>query len=282
MTPAYTEDALIEQPAIALFAELGWETANCYHEFEGGRRIGRETSGDVVLVDRLRTALERLNPDAPAEAIGQAIDELARDRSAMNDVAANRELYKLIKDGAQTSPLPMGEEPGNDGTSTLRVIDWNPPANNGFFLASQLWVTGDLYKRRADLVGFVNGLPLVFIELKASHRRLRYAFDDNLRDYRDTIPHLLTRPDLSLTKAEVRRVKKVARDLLKTLVDEKLTLDWRMKQQSRAAVQVAIAGMLEALPERYSIDIYQHKCDQVYQHVYESYSGAGQSEYASQ
>ena len=83
MPPAYTEDALIEQPAIALFGELGWETANCFHEFEGGPRIGRETSGEVVLVDRLRAALERLNPGAPAEAIGQAVDELTRDRSAM-------------------------------------------------------------------------------------------------------------------------------------------------------------------------------------------------------
>ncbi len=48
----------------------------------------------------------------------------------------------------------------------------------------------DLYHKRADLVGFVNGIPLVFIELKASHRNLKHAYDDNLRDYRDTIPHL--------------------------------------------------------------------------------------------
>ncbi|MDO9324733.1 MAG: HsdR family type I site-specific deoxyribonuclease, partial [Methanoregula sp.] len=73
---------------------------------------------------------------------------------------------------------------------TVRVIDWNTPANNDFFLASQFWITGDLYKRRADLIGFVNGIPLVFIELKASHRNLKRAFDENLRDYKTAIPRL--------------------------------------------------------------------------------------------
>ena len=80
-----------------------------------------------------------------------------------------------------------------DGTTLpekLTVIDWENPENNDFLLVSQLWVHSDLYHRRADLVGFVNGIPLVFIELKASHRNLKHAYDDNLSDYRDTIPHL--------------------------------------------------------------------------------------------
>lgn len=72
----------------------------------------------------------------------------------------------------------------------MQIIDWNEPQRNDFFLASQLWVSGEMYRRRADLVGFVNGLPLLFIELKASHRKLKEAFDKNLRDYKDTIPHL--------------------------------------------------------------------------------------------
>lgn len=72
--------------------------------------------------------------------------------------------------------------------TTVRVIDWTDPAANDFFLASQFWIAGDMYKRRADLIGFVNGLPLVFVELKAAHRHLKDAYDHNLRDYRDTIP----------------------------------------------------------------------------------------------
>jgi len=70
----------------------------------------------------------------------------------------------------------------------VKAIDWNEPKNNDFLLASQLWVTGEMHKRRTDLIGFVNGIPLLFIELKASHNLLKNAYNDNLRDYKDTIP----------------------------------------------------------------------------------------------
>jgi type I restriction enzyme R subunit len=193
MPAAYTEDALIEQPAIAMFGELHWETANCFHEFEqaGGSPLGRETPSEVVLVSRLRPALEKLNPDLPAEAITKAIEELTRDRSVMSPAAANREIYRLIKDGVKVKAggkAEGGKQRGDEETVTVKVIDWEKPENNDFFLASQFWISGDMYKRRADLVGFVNGLPLVFIELKASHKRLEDAYNKNLRDYKDTIP----------------------------------------------------------------------------------------------
>ena len=83
-----------------------------------------------------------------------------------------------------------GGHAGDEETFTVRVIDWDHPDRNDFFLASQFWITGEIYKRRADLVGFVNGLPLVFVELKASHKRLEHAFRDNLRDYKTAIPQL--------------------------------------------------------------------------------------------
>ncbi|MGQ0600826.1 MAG: type I restriction endonuclease subunit R, partial [Anaerolineales bacterium] len=73
---------------------------------------------------------------------------------------------------------------------TVRVIDWDTPANNDFFIASQLWISGEMYKRRTDLIGFVNGLPLVFVELKAHHRHLKTAYENNLRDYKTAIPQL--------------------------------------------------------------------------------------------
>ena len=82
-----------------------------------------------------------------------------------------------------------------NSTETLRVIDWATPANNEFFLASQMWVAGDMYRRRCDLLGFVNGLPLVFIELKKPAVPLRSAFDDNLRDYRSQSVQQLFHPN---------------------------------------------------------------------------------------
>jgi len=192
MTPppgGYSEDALVEQPAIALLSTLGWESFNAYREFDHGvSPLGRETKAEVVLKTRLRLALLRLNPDVAVESIHQAIEELARDRSRMSAVAANREIYLLLKSGVRVSVA----DPDGDGeiVEVVRVVDWENSANNDFLLCSQFWVTGEMHTRRADLVGFVNGLPLLFVELKATHRRLEAAWKDNLRDYKDTVPQL--------------------------------------------------------------------------------------------
>ena len=185
----YTEDELVERPAIDLFKSLGWTTANCYQEtFGPGGTLGRETTNEVVLVSRLRPALERLNPDLPAEALQLAIEQLTRGRGTKSPVEANRDVYELLKDGVKIS-VP-GANYGDEAVETVRLIDWNEASNNDFLLTSQLWITGEMYKRRTDLLGFVNGIPLVFIELKAIHKRLENAYKDNLRDYRDTIPQL--------------------------------------------------------------------------------------------
>jgi type I restriction enzyme R subunit len=103
MPHADTEDQLVEQPAIGLFAELGWQvagpppTAGVVGEPRDAGLLGRETKGEVVFVPRLRAALEKLNPTLPAEAIAAAIDELTRDRSATLLEQANREVYRLLK-----------------------------------------------------------------------------------------------------------------------------------------------------------------------------------------
>jgi len=186
----YSEDALVEQPAIALFAAMEWETVNGFHEFDqaGSSPLGREAKTEVVLTRRLRPVLERLNPDLPANAFDQAIEELIRDRSAMAPAQANREIYLLLKNGVQVkTPAPDGE---GETVESVKLIDWKTPASNDFLLVSQFWVTGEMYTRRADLVGFVNGIPLVFIELKAAHARLETAYTDNLSDYRNAIPQL--------------------------------------------------------------------------------------------
>ena len=177
----YSEDTLVEQPAIKLLAELGWEMVR-------SRDLNRETQSDAILTARLRPALKRLNPHVPPEAIDQAIAELTRNRYSMSLVAANRELYHLLKNGVRTTVT----DSENDGETVeiVRVIDWDEPANNDFLLCSQFRLTGEMHTRRADLVGFVNGLSLVLIELKAVHRRLQTAYNDNLRDYKDAVPHL--------------------------------------------------------------------------------------------
>ena len=166
MPRANTENQLVEQPAIQLFAVLGWNTASAFDEAMGPTgTLGRETTADVVLVPRLRAALERLNPTATPEAVALAIEALTRNRATMSLVAANREVYDLLKTGVPVS-VPDREH-GGQKTERLRVIDWQQPlVGNDFLLVSQMTVTGALYTVRPDLIGFVNGLPLVVVELK--------------------------------------------------------------------------------------------------------------------
>lgn len=192
MTPL-TEDTLVEQPALELLRALGWHTANAYNEIYGDLSVsGRETLSDVVLASRLREALQQLNPDAPREAIQEAIAQITRDRSIMSLADANQEIYKFLREGIAVTvrnddsfPEENGEEA--DATHHIQIIDWNEPANNDFFALEQMWIDGDLHQRRPDIVGFVNGLPLVLFEFKAPDKNLYDAYHDNLRDYKDTI-----------------------------------------------------------------------------------------------
>ncbi len=186
---AYTEDQLVEQPAMGLLAGLGWETVSAQEETFGvGGTLGRETKGEVVLVKCLRTALSKFNPTLPAEAIGNAVDELGRDRSVMSLEAANREVYQLLKEGITVSV--HDREHGGQKIERVRLVDWEHPENNHFLLVSQFSVTGALYTCRPDLVGFVNGLPWVVIELKKPGVPARAAFHENLTHYKQQIPAL--------------------------------------------------------------------------------------------
>jgi type I restriction enzyme R subunit len=186
----YTEDHLVEQPAIQFIRhELGWEVVNCYGEWDGvGSALGRDGKREVVLVSRLRPALQRLNPDLPVEAIEGAVEEICRDRTALSLAEANREIDKLLKQGVKVS-FPDNDH-GGQRVEVVSVVDWEVPGNNDFLLGSQFWVAGELYLKRPDLVGFVNGLPLVLIELKKPGVNVREGFDKNLKDYKQTIPQL--------------------------------------------------------------------------------------------
>lgn len=179
----YTEDSLVEQPAIQLFAELGWETLVASEEVMGASgTLGRETKSEVVLAVRLRNVLARLNPSLPPEAINAAVDELSRDRSAMTPAAANRELWALMRDGVKVSVPDLVK--GGVKTERVRVVDWDDSTANDFLLVSQMTIVGQLYTCRPDLIGFVNGLPWVVIELKKPGVPAKQAFDGNLTSYK--------------------------------------------------------------------------------------------------
>jgi type I restriction enzyme R subunit len=198
MSHAYTEDQLVEQPAIGLFDDLGWETVSAGEEvFGSSGTLGRLAKTEAVLSGRLRAALEKLNPTLPPEAITSAMDELTRNRSAMSPAAANREVHSLLKDGvrvkvssSEPSPQPSPNGRGGQRIERVRVIDWENAEGNDFLLVSQMSIQGPLYLRRPDLIGFVNGLPLVLVELKKPGMPAQQAFTDNLTCYKADIPAL--------------------------------------------------------------------------------------------
>ena len=156
------------RPTLGLFASLGWTTVNLYHEVIGSQGTeGRESEHEVILRPRLLSAIKRLNPGLPDDAFGQAIEQLAADRSAKLPAQANREFYDLLRNRVR---VRVADGDGSPEDVLLTVIDWANPEDNDFLLVQQFWVSGDMYRRRCDLVGFVNGIPLLFIELKEPQR----------------------------------------------------------------------------------------------------------------
>ncbi|ANV92054.1 type I restriction endonuclease subunit R [Picosynechococcus sp. PCC 8807] len=186
--PKIGSEEALELETIKLFESLGYSHQNCYGEWDSGKSdLGRDTRKDIILTSKLKPALTKLNPDKTTEAIDLAIEELTKDRSSLSLVVANRETYKLLKDGVK---VQTRDQDGNPDDHTIKIIDWQNPENNDFFLASQFWITGETYTRRTDLIAFINGIPLVFIELKAHTEPVQKAYDDNFTDYLKTIPQL--------------------------------------------------------------------------------------------
>ena len=187
---AYTEDTLVQQTtADYLEHQLGWEAVYAHNreDFGPDSLLGRISDREVVLTRTLRERLGALNPGLPEAAYAEAVRQLTTSVTSQTLVAANRAQYALIRDGVQ---VPFRNAKGELVRERLRVFDFDEPTNNHFLCVRELWVRGDLYRRRADIVGFVNGLPLLFIECKNIHRNLQTAFERNYSDYRDTIPHL--------------------------------------------------------------------------------------------
>ncbi|MBI9082791.1 MAG: type I restriction endonuclease subunit R [Desulfobacterales bacterium] len=191
MTPTpYTEDTLVQQTtAVYLEKHLGWESIYAYNteDFGPDSLLGRASDREVVLTRPLRAKIVQLNPGLPDAAYDDAVRQITATVASQTMVATNREKYNLMRDGVQVT---FRNDHGERVRDRLRVFDFAEPDNNDFLCVRELWVRGDLYRRRADMVGFVNGLPLIFMECKNIHKSLKTAFEQNFSDYRDTVPHL--------------------------------------------------------------------------------------------
>ncbi|MDP3587647.1 MAG: type I restriction endonuclease subunit R [Sulfuricurvum sp.] len=189
MSFEYNEDNLVEQATIDVLESLGWAIKTAWKNESFGKDglLGRENKSEVILQKYLLPKLKKFNPDLPESAYRDAYLQIAQKVADKTLDRINKEKYELIKNGVEVS---FTNEKGELTKKRLKVFDFKNPTENDFLAVRQFEVVGDLYSRRPDVVGFVNGIPLVFLELKAHHRDLQHAYDDNLKDYKDTIPHL--------------------------------------------------------------------------------------------
>jgi type I restriction enzyme R subunit len=189
----YSEDILIQHPTAELLEqELQWGSVFAYdtEAFGPDSLLGRLSDREVVLRREVDAALRRLNSGLPDEAYHDALAQVMSDDLTKTLVQMNEDKYRLLRDGV---PVKYRDANGQMTESRLKLIDFDDPANpkkNRFLVVRELWVRGSLWRRRPDVICFVNGLPLVFIELKRYDQHIDKAFKQNYSDYQDTIPHL--------------------------------------------------------------------------------------------
>lgn len=169
--------------------KLGFELFDATSEIIGTdtSTFGRQTTDEVILSKNLRSALLKLNPELPQEAIDNAYYELTQDLSSKTPIGANQFIYSMLKNGVK---VQFKDNNGIDTTDIVKVVDFQEPKNNEYLLIRQFKISGERYNCRTDLILFINGLPLVFIELKASHKHIENAFNDNITHYKKEIPQV--------------------------------------------------------------------------------------------
>ena len=190
MSYDYSENFLVQESAGNLLRdELGWDVQFAYNTEVLGKNgtFGRESYKDILLYRYFKEALKKYNPWINENQIVEAKEILEKRLSTASLLQVNEEKYFLIRDGI---PVTVKKPNGQSEIKRAAVIDFQNPNNNYFLAIKELKIHGDLYRRRTDIVGFVNGIPLLFVELKKNTVDVQNAYDDNYTDYQDTIPHL--------------------------------------------------------------------------------------------
>lgn len=190
MSYDYSENILVQESAgNLLHNELGWDVQFAYNTETLGKdgTFGRISYNEILLFRYFKEALKEFNPWINDSQISEAQKILEQRLSTSSLLQINEEKYFLIRDGI---PVTVKKPNGQTETKKATVIDFQNPEKNYFLAIKELKIHGDLYRRRTDIVGFVNGIPLLFVELKKNTVDVQNAYDDNYTDYLDTIPHL--------------------------------------------------------------------------------------------
>ena len=190
MSYDYSENILVQESAGNLLRdELQWDVKFAYNTEVLGDNgtFGRKSYKEILLVRYFRAALKKLNPWITEAQILEAQVTLEKRLSTASLLQVNEEKYFLLRDGI---PVTVKNPNGQPEMKRAAVIDFQNPENNEFLAIKELKIQGDLYRRRTDIVGFVNGIPLLFVELKKNTVDVQNAYEDNYTDYLDTIPQL--------------------------------------------------------------------------------------------
>ena len=190
MSYDYSENILVQESAGNLLRdELGWDVKFAYNSEILGENgtFGRKSYKEILLTRFLVEALKKFNPWINEAQIIEALRNLESRLSTASLLQVNEEKYYLIRDGI---PVTIKKPNGETQIKKAVVIDFLKPENNYFLAIKELKIHGELHRRRTDIVGFVNGIPLLFVELKNSSVDVRNAYEDNYTDYQDTVPNL--------------------------------------------------------------------------------------------
>lgn len=190
MSYEYSEDRRAQQTSSNFMRdELGWETALAWNDETLGPdgTFGRSSYRDVVLTRYLAQAIQQLNPTAPPDLIPEAVAAITGYNTAKTLTHNNRDTYALLRDGL---PLTRRNAQGEEETIRLRLFDFTEPTNNHFLAIREMWYEGPYGLIRPDIMGYVNGLPLLFIECKNTHKSLKTAHNVNLANYKAKLPEL--------------------------------------------------------------------------------------------
>lgn len=170
--------------------DLGYNIVRCDPGKENKEKLndgtGRSSKRQCVLPKVVRDSLYKINPSIPKDTIDKVVNELCRDFTGSDMVEVNYNNYNLIRNGKNVSFKRNGKE----SFDILKLIDFDNPQNNDFTAVSQMWIEGQYNWRRPDVLIFVNGFPVVFVELKNAKIKVKEAYTDNLTNYKNDIPNL--------------------------------------------------------------------------------------------
>lgn len=190
MSYDYSENVLIQNSAgNVLEKKLGWEVVYAYNSEKLGENgtLGRTSYHEIVLKRYLRQALLKNNDWLTEDECTAAIKTLCAYTASATLMQINEEKYKLLRDGI---PVQCKKPDGTFETRTAKIFDFEHPEENHFLAVKEMKIHGDLYRRRTDIVGFVNGIPLLFVEMKKQTVDVQDAYTCNYTDYLSTIPQL--------------------------------------------------------------------------------------------